>query len=172
LNVLEVTLRTPDSFKALERMARIEGAIVGAGTVLDPGDVSRARDAGARFLVSPGFLSKLARASADAKVPLLPGVATATEVMRARRAGFDFLKFFPAEAAGGAAVVKAFAGPFPGIRFCPTGGIDAARAPGYLALPNVVAIGGSWMAPREAIAAKDWSAIERLAAEAARVPKQ
>lgn len=163
LKALEVTLRTPAALTAIERMAQVPGAIVGAGTLLDPADAARARDAGARFLVSPGFRGKLARAAAEAKVPLLPGVATSTEIMRARDAGLSFLKFFPAAAAGGAASVKAFAAPFPGIRFCPTGGIDASSARDYLELPNVVCIGGSWMAPREAIAAKDWANVAALA---------
>jgi 2-dehydro-3-deoxyphosphogluconate aldolase/(4S)-4-hydroxy-2-oxoglutarate aldolase len=167
LRVLEVTLRTPASLAALERMARIEGAIVGAGTVLGADDVVRARDAGARFLVSPGFSEGLARAAEDANIPLLPGVATATEIMRAHEAGFSFLKFFPAEAAGGARAVQAFAAPFPQIRLCPTGGIFSAdRARDYLALGNVIAVGGSWMARRETIAEKDWPDIARMAADA------
>ena len=163
LTVLEVTLRTPAALKALERMAKIEGVIVGAGTVLEPSDVAAAKEAGARFLVSPGFIRKLAKAASDAKLPLLPGVATATEIMRARNAGLSFLKFFPAEAAGGAPSVKAFAAPFGGIKFCPTGGVDAKNVASYLKLPNVVCVGGSWMAPRDAIAAKDWPRITDLA---------
>ncbi|MBL8552538.1 MAG: bifunctional 4-hydroxy-2-oxoglutarate aldolase/2-dehydro-3-deoxy-phosphogluconate aldolase [Hyphomonadaceae bacterium] len=163
LNVLEVTLRTPASLAALEKIAKVDGAIVGAGTVLSAADVESASEAGAQFLISPGFRGRLARAAADARLPFLPGVATATEIMRARDVGLSLLKFFPAEAAGGAKSVKAFAGPFPGVRFCPTGGVDAGNARDYLNLPNVVCVGGSWMTPRDAIAAKDWAKITALA---------
>jgi 2-dehydro-3-deoxyphosphogluconate aldolase/(4S)-4-hydroxy-2-oxoglutarate aldolase len=168
LKVLEVTLRTPAALAALSAMAAAApDAIVGAGTVLNADDLKRARDAGAKFIVSPGLTPALARAAEAAGVPLLPGVATCGEIMAGLDLGLDHFKFFPAETIGGAAALKAVAGPFARVRFCPTGGVTLQSAPGYLALPNVLCVGGSWVAPREAVAAGDWGRIEDLAREAA-----
>ncbi|HSZ50688.1 MAG TPA: bifunctional 4-hydroxy-2-oxoglutarate aldolase/2-dehydro-3-deoxy-phosphogluconate aldolase [Caulobacteraceae bacterium] len=168
LNVIEITLRTPAAAEAIARITgEVEGVIVGAGTVLTQRDMTAAEQAGAQFAVSPGFSANL---SADASLPLLPGVATASEVMAALEAGHSFMKFFPAEAAGGPALLKALAGPLPQARFCPTGGITPANAGAYLRLENVVCVGGSWLTPPELIAAGHWQAVERLAREAARLP--
>ncbi|MEO8080551.1 MAG: bifunctional 4-hydroxy-2-oxoglutarate aldolase/2-dehydro-3-deoxy-phosphogluconate aldolase [Caldimonas sp.] len=167
IRVLEVTLRTPAALGAIEAIAReVPAAIVGAGTVRSAADAAAARSAGAVFAVSPGFTTSVDEACRAHGLALLPGVATATEVMRAAEAGYTFLKFFPAVAAGGTALLKAWAGPFPDIVFCPTGGIGAATAVDYLALANVVAVGGSWLTPAEALAAEDWPRITRLAREA------
>jgi len=172
LRVLEVTLRTPAALEAMRAMGAVEGAIVGAGTVLDPDQFNGAVAAGARFVVSPGFTETLARHAAGApEVPLLPGTATAGEMMRARDAGLRRLKFFPAESSGGVAALKGFASVFRDLRFCPTGGITAASAPSYLALPNVACVGGSWPMPADAVKAKDWARIEQLAREAAALPR-
>jgi len=172
LRVLEVTLRTPAALEALHAMRAVEGAIVGAGTVLDAALYDEAIAAGARFVVSPGLTDALVTAAATRMVPLLPGAATASEIMRAREAGLTRLKFFPAESLGGVAALKGYASVFPDVRFCPTGGIDASSAPAYLALRNVACVGGSWPLPAEALAARDWARIEALAREAAalRVP--
>jgi 2-dehydro-3-deoxyphosphogluconate aldolase/(4S)-4-hydroxy-2-oxoglutarate aldolase len=167
LRVLEVTLRTPAALESLHAMRGVEGAIVGAGTVLDVAQYDAAIAAGARFVVSPGLTDALVTAAATRMVPLLPGAATASEIMRAREAGFSRLKFFPAEPLGGMAALKGYASVFPDVRFCPTGGIGAASAPAYLALPNVACVGGSWPLPPEAVAARDWARIEALAREAA-----
>ena len=167
VRVLEVTLRTPVALKAIEAIARaLPEAIVGAGTVRSAADVIAARNAGCRFAVSPGYTSALGAACRDAGLPLLPGVATAGEVMTAQADGLDFLKFFPAAAAGGVPMLKALGGPFADVRFCPTGGITAQTAPQYLALPNVAVCGGSWLTPADALAAGDWGRITRLAREA------
>lgn len=163
LPVLEVTLRTPAAFDAIRAMAGVDGAEVGAGTVLTREDALRARDAGARFAVSPGLTDALASACAEAGLPLLPGAVTASEAMRAAATGYDMLKFFPAEAAGGVALLAALAGPLPRIGFCPTGGITAGNAARYLALPNVVCVGGSWLAPPADLRACDWAGIEARA---------
>lgn len=169
LRMIEVTLRTPAALEAIERIAgEVEAAIVGAGTVAAPADVARAAKVGARFAVSPGLTDSLA---APGSIPLLPGVATATEVMRARDAGFAYLKFFPAMAAGGVPVLNAMAGPFAEMRFCPTGGIDAGNAADFLALKNVVAVGGSWVAPADAVSGADWGRIRELARAAAGLRK-
>jgi 2-dehydro-3-deoxyphosphogluconate aldolase/(4S)-4-hydroxy-2-oxoglutarate aldolase len=169
LKVLEITLRTEAALGAIEAIARdVPGAIVGAGTVATPNDLRKARDGGAQFAVSPGLTEQLAR---DAVLPLLPGVATASEIMRGRELGFTRFKFFPAESSGGIAALKAFAGPFADIRFCPTGGITAKIAPDYLALANVMCVGGSWMAPQPLIDARDWGSIAKLAREAAGLRK-
>jgi len=172
LRVLEVTLRTPAALEALHAMRAVEGAIVGAGTVLDAALYDEAIAAGARFVVSPGLTDALVTAAATRMVPLLPGAATASEIMRAREAGLTRLKFFPAESLGGVAALKGYASVFPDVRFCPTGGIDASSAPAYLALRNVACVGGSWPLPAEALAARDWARIEALArgAAALRVP--
>ena len=167
LPVLEITLRTPAALEAIAAMARVEGAIVSAGTVITAQDAHRARVAGARFAVSPGLTDTLVGACEDCALPLLPGAATASEAMQAAEAGFDTLKFFPAGPAGGPAYLKALAGPLPGIRFCPTGGVSAANAPDYLALPNVLCVGGSWVAPEAMMRAGDWAGIEALARQAA-----
>jgi 2-dehydro-3-deoxyphosphogluconate aldolase/(4S)-4-hydroxy-2-oxoglutarate aldolase len=166
VRVMEVTLRTPQALEAIKRLRSLDGAVVGAGTLLNAADVERAAEAGARFLVSPGMSESLVHAAERARVPVLPGVATASEVMRALDCGLETLKFFPAEAAGGSPVVHAFAGPFPNVRFCPTGGVTPALACAYLALSNVVCVGGSWLTPRKAIAERNWGEITRLAAEA------
>ncbi len=159
--MLEVTLRTPAAIGAIRRIAEeVEGAVVGAGTVLTPQDLDRAGEAGAKFAVSPGLAS---HARADGPIPLLPGVATSTELMRALEAGFRFLKFFPAVPAGGVGMLKAFAPVFPQARFCPTGGIGEDNAGEFLALPNVVCVGGSWVAPAAAVRAGQWGRITELA---------
>lgn len=167
LPVLEVTLRTPAALAAIRAMAAVEGAVVGAGTVLTREDAMRAADAGARFAVSPGLTDALAEACAAAGLPLLPGAVTASEVMRAAETGYDLLKFFPAEAAGGVAALAALAGPLPRIGFCPTGGITAENAGRYLGLPNVICVGGTWLARPSDLQAGDWAAIEARARAAA-----
>jgi 2-dehydro-3-deoxyphosphogluconate aldolase/(4S)-4-hydroxy-2-oxoglutarate aldolase len=164
LTVLEITLRTPVALDCIEVMAReVEGAVVGAGTVLDAGMRRAAAGVGARFVVSPGLIEGEGPAG---PAPLLPGVATATELMAGLAAGFTCFKLFPANVAGSADALKAFASPFPQARFCPTGGVSAANAAGYLALPNVVCVGGSWVAPPDAVRAGDWGRITALAREA------
>ena len=168
VRVLEVTLRTSVALKCMEAIARaVPGAIVGAGTVRSVADAKAAKDAGCRFAVSPGYLSSIGQACRDLGLPLLPGVATPSEVMQAQADGHDFLKFFPATAAGGIPLLKAFAGPFADVVFCPTGGITLESAPQFLALPNVKVCGGSWLTPPDAVAAGDWARITRLAKEAA-----
>ena len=164
LPVLEVTLRTEGALKAIEAIAHaVPDAIVGAGTVLSASQVEEAHSAGSRFLVSPGSTLKLAEAAAHAQVPLLPGVATASEAMAMAELGFHILKFFPAEPAGGVAYLKSLSAPLPHLVFCPTGGIDEAKAKSYLALPNVVCVGGSWITPADAVKAGDWKRITELA---------
>lgn len=164
LPVLEVTLRTPVALQCIERMAgEIEGAVVGAGTVLTPALRVACADAGAQFCVSPGLIGG---ETDEGATPLLPGVATATELMAGLSAGFGFFKLFPANIAGGIEALKAFASPFPQARFCPTGGVSAGNASDYLALPNVVCVGGSWVAPADAVKASDWDRITALAREA------
>jgi 2-dehydro-3-deoxyphosphogluconate aldolase/(4S)-4-hydroxy-2-oxoglutarate aldolase len=168
VRVLEVTLRTPAALAAIAAIARdVPDAIVGAGTVRSDADARAAHAAGARFAVSPGWSPRVAAACRALGLALLPGVASASEVMAAADEGFRFLKFFPAAAAGGTALLKAWASPFADIAFCPTGGIDAASAPEYLALANVKVVGGSWLTPVDAILAADWPRIERLARDAA-----
>jgi len=168
LFAIEVTLRTAGALAAIAAIRRsVPGAVVGAGTVLTPEHIVQACEAGARFLVSPGASPRLAQAAAAAPVPFLPGVATASEAMTLMELGFHALKLFPAEAAGGAKLLASLAGPLPDLRFCPTGGIDLARAPSYLALPNVLCVGGSWMLSKTALAAGDYAAVETLAREAA-----
>ena len=164
LRVLEVTLRTPAALDAIRAMRAVEGAIVGAGTVLGQAQYDAAIEAGAQFVVSPGLTDALvALAAARGEVPLLPGVATASEVMRAREVGYTRLKFFPAESSGGVATLEGFASVFPDVRFCPTGGISSDSATRYLALANVACVGGSWPMPADAMAQRDWGRIERLA---------
>jgi 2-dehydro-3-deoxyphosphogluconate aldolase / (4S)-4-hydroxy-2-oxoglutarate aldolase len=167
LPALEVTLRTPAALDAIRAMADVAGGIVGAGTLLSPDDIRAAKDAGARFGVSPGATPRLIAASIEIGLPLLPGAATASEVMALWEQGYDMMKFFPAEAAGGAPALKAIGAPIPQVSFCPTGGITPANAPSYLALPNVICAGGSWVAPKNMIATGDWAGITALAAAAA-----
>lgn len=164
VRVLEVTLRTPAALEAIRRIAReLPEALVGAGTVRSVADAQAAREAGARFAVSPGYTSEIGRACRQIELPLLPGVATPSEVLAAMADGYDFLKFFPAAAAGGIPMLKALAGPFPDIAFCPTGGLTPENARQYLALPNVKVCGGSWLSPQATIDAGDWAQITRLA---------
>lgn len=168
VRVLEVTLRTPAALACISAIARaVPQAVVGAGTVRSAADARAARDAGAAFAVSPGYTAEVGAACRELALPLLPGVATASEVMGASADGHRFLKFFPATAAGGLPMLKALAGPFADIAFCPTGGITAESAPQFLALPNVRVVGGSWLTPADALAAGDWSRITALARAAA-----
>jgi 2-dehydro-3-deoxyphosphogluconate aldolase / (4S)-4-hydroxy-2-oxoglutarate aldolase len=167
LRLIEVTLRTPAAPAAIAAIAReLPQIVVGAGTVQRPADVVQACAAGAQFLVSPGMTAELAAAALATALPYFPGVATPSEVMAARDIGITFLKLFPAEAVGGLALLRALAPVFSGIAFCPTGGIDERSAREYLALPNVPMVGGSWMAPKEAVAAGDWARVRRLAERA------
>jgi 2-dehydro-3-deoxyphosphogluconate aldolase/(4S)-4-hydroxy-2-oxoglutarate aldolase len=164
VRVLEITLRTPVALECMRRIAaEVPQAIVGAGTLRSAADVQAAKAAGCQFGVSPGWTLSLDQACQDAGLPLLPGVSTASELMSAADAGRRFLKFFPAVAAGGVPMLKALAGPFPDIRFCPTGGLTVETAPSFLSLPNVVVCGGSWLTPADLMARGDWSAITRLA---------
>ena len=168
LPVLEVTLRSACAVDAIALIAReLTDACVGAGTVLNARDLDAVAQAGARFAISPGATDSLYRAAAECPVPLIPGIATASELMRGLEHGWQRFKFFPAESSGGIGALKGFAGPFAQVRFCPTGGIDAAKAPAYLALPNVACVGGSWMLPADALAARDWARIGGLARAAA-----
>jgi 2-dehydro-3-deoxyphosphogluconate aldolase/(4S)-4-hydroxy-2-oxoglutarate aldolase len=164
VRVLEVTLRTGVALQCMEAIARaVPNAIVGAGTVRNAADAQAAKDAGCQFAVSPGYLHEVGVACRDIGLPLLPGVATGSEVMQANLDGYHFLKFFPATAAGGIPMLKALAGPFPDVVFCPTGGITPETAPQFLALPNVRVCGGSWLTPQDAVDAKDWARITQLA---------
>ena len=167
VKVLEVTLRTPIALQCMEAIARhVPEAIVGAGTVRSVADARAAMDAGCTFAVSPGYTSQIGLACREMGLPLLPGTATGSEVMQANADGYFFLKFFPAMQAGGIAMLKALAGPFTDVVFCPTGGITLETAPQFLALPNVKVCGGSWLTPADAVAARDWARITRLAREA------
>ncbi|MEU6405953.1 bifunctional 4-hydroxy-2-oxoglutarate aldolase/2-dehydro-3-deoxy-phosphogluconate aldolase [Streptomyces sp. NPDC046985] len=168
LPAIEITLRTAAAPEAIRAVAhQVPEAVVGAGTVTGPGQADAAVAAGARFLVSPGWTETLLAAMTASGVPFLPGVSTASEVVALLERGIREMKFFPAEAAGGAAYLRSLAGPLPQARFCPTGGIGQDTAPEYLALPNVGCVGGSWMVPAEALAARDWARVERLARAAA-----
>ncbi|GAA4192337.1 bifunctional 4-hydroxy-2-oxoglutarate aldolase/2-dehydro-3-deoxy-phosphogluconate aldolase [Streptosporangium oxazolinicum] len=168
LPVIEVTLRTDAALDAIARIAaEVPEAVIGAGTVRTPADVAASVAAGSKFLVSPGTTPGLVDAMEVSGVPFLPGVATASEVMALADRGVTEMKFFPAEAAGGLPYLKALGGPLPQVRFCPTGGIKLATAPGYLALPNVGCVGGTWLTPADALATGDYPRIEKLAAEAA-----
>ena len=173
LKVLEITLRTPCALDAISAMVEAlpEDAVIGAGTIITPKDLDAAVKAGSTFLVSPGTTPALIEAAKACPVPLLAGVATPTEAMNLYTQGFTHQKFFPAEAAGGVPMLKSIGGPLPQITFCPTGGIDLAKAPSYLALPNVACVGGTWMAPKELMKAGRWDEIERLAREAASLPR-
>jgi 2-dehydro-3-deoxyphosphogluconate aldolase/(4S)-4-hydroxy-2-oxoglutarate aldolase len=168
LSVLEITLRTPAALEVIRAIgSEMEGAVVGAGTVLHPKQYRAAERAGARFVVSPGATENLLAYAEASETPFLPGAVTASEVMTLLERGYSCMKFFPAEPAGGIAYLKALAAPLPEARFCPTGGIDAASAPRYLGLPNVLCVGGSWVAPGDAVAAGDWPRITALARAAA-----
>ena len=172
LPAVEITLRTPIALDAIRAIAtEVPQAIVGAGTVLNARQFGAAVDAGARFIVSPGFTNELAAAAAASEIPLLPGAITPGEIMQAAEAGYSLLKFFPAGQAGGAGFLKALASPFAGIRFCPTGGVDAANATAYLALENVACVGGSWLAPDALVAAGKWDDITALARQASMLPR-
>jgi 2-dehydro-3-deoxyphosphogluconate aldolase/(4S)-4-hydroxy-2-oxoglutarate aldolase len=167
VRVLEVTLRTPIALQCMEAIARdVPEAVLGAGTIRSIADAKAAKDVGCTFGVSPGYTSQIGNACRELGLPLLPGIATGSEVMQATADGYSFLKFFPAMQAGGIAMLKALAGPFTDVVFCPTGGITAETAPQFLALPNVKVCGGSWLTPADAVAAKDWARITQLAKEA------
>ena len=164
IRMLEVTLRTPVALACIERIARdVPEAVVGAGTVRSAADAQAASLAGARFAVSPGYLHAIGKACREAGLPLLPGVATGSEILAAQQDGYSALKFFPAMQAGGPALLKAWQGPFGDVQFCPTGGITAANAGDFLALSNVVCVGGSWLTPADAVAHGDWARITQLA---------
>ena len=171
LPALEVTLRTPVALEAIRAMAEVPGGVVGAGTLLTPADVKAAKAAGARFGVSPGATDRIIAACEDEGLPLLPGAATASEIMALLEKGYTVQKFFPAEQAGGAAYLKSIGSPIPQVKFCPTGGISLKIAPDYLGLKNILCVGGSWVAPKEAMAKGDWAAITRLAREASALPR-
>lgn len=171
LPALEVTLRTPAAIDVIREMARIEGGVVGAGTLLTPQDVENAKEAGASFGVSPGATDRLLDACEANDLPLLAGAATASEAMALLERGYTAAKFFPAEAAGGAAALKGIGAPIPQVKFCPTGGINLANAMDYLSLPNVACVGGSWVAPSNLVEAGDWNAITALAAQASQLPR-
>lgn len=171
LPVLEVTLRSDAALDAIREMSSVEGGHVGAGTVLTPDDAKRAKDAGAEFAVAPGATRKLILACAELELPLLPGAVTASEIMRAADAGFDMLKFFPAQAAGGAPALKSLAGPLPNVSFCPTGGVSLANAEDYLSLPNVICVGGSWIVSDTDMNDGNWHTIESRAQQAAALPR-
>ncbi|MCB2041505.1 MAG: bifunctional 4-hydroxy-2-oxoglutarate aldolase/2-dehydro-3-deoxy-phosphogluconate aldolase [Rhodoferax sp.] len=168
IRMLEVTLRTTQALACMEAIARdVPEAVLGAGTVRNPADAKAAAAAGARFAVSPGYTSAVGQACRDLGLPLLPGVATGSEIMMAQEDGLSELKFFPALQAGGTAMLKAWSGPFGDVRFCPTGGVSPSNAAEFLALPNVVCVGGSWLVPSDALARGDWARITQLAREAA-----
>lgn len=170
LYALEVTLRTPAAINCIRRIAgEVEGGVVGAGTIINSGMRQAAFDAGAQFGVSPGLID--GEEFDDGPLPLLPGVATATELMAGLALGYQQFKLFPANIVGGVGALKAFASPFPQATFCPTGGVSLANAPDYLAQPNVICVGGSWVAPADAVRAGDWGRIERLAREASQLGK-
>jgi len=172
LPVLEITLRSEAALPAIAAIARaVPAAVVGAGTVIEPGQIARVRDAGARFMVSPGSYPSLVDAALDSGIAYLPGVATPSEVMVLLARGFRYQKLFPATVVGGLDMLKALASPIPAVTFCPTGGITRETAPAFLALPNVACVGGSWVAPSRLVADRDWNGIERLAREAASLRK-
>ncbi len=172
LKAIEITMRTPAALEAIRRAAgEVPEAVVGAGTILSAAQFEEAAKAGSRFIVSPGASRQVIEAARASPVPLLPGAITPSEMMTALEEGLDFLKFFPAEQAGGAAFLKSLASPFAGLRFCPTGGVSAKNAADYLSLPNVACVGGSWVAPDDAVKAGDWPRIEALARDAAKLGK-
>lgn len=165
LHVLEVTLRTPVALEVIRRMSEVPGSIVGAGTVLTSADVKAVKAAGAAFAVSPGATERLIAAAQEQGLALLPGAATLSEIMYLMEQGYDTLKFFPAEAAGGVRMLKSIAGPIPDVRFCPTGGITQQIMRDYLALPNVICVGGSWITPEDKLNQQDWAGIAAIAKE-------
>lgn len=168
IRVLEVTLRTAAALESVRAIrAEVPDAIVGVGTVVTPADLAAAAEAGAVFAVSPGASPELLRAGRESAIPLLPGVMTPSDMINALAAGYTAMKLFPAAQAGGIGMLKALGGPFPQVRFCPTGGIDASTAPNFLALPNVACVGGSWLTPADRVRAGDWAAITELARAAA-----
>lgn len=168
LPAIEVTLRTPVALEALKAIAEeVEGAFAGAGTVVTPAQIKQVEEAGAKFMVSPGVSENLLDAADDSPLPLLPGTATASEVMRLGERGYGHMKFFPGSLAGGAPYLKALSGPLPDYRFCPTGGVSLANAGEYLGLQNVLCVGGSWVAPKNLVEARDWDGITKIAREAA-----
>ncbi|MGB0966881.1 MAG: bifunctional 4-hydroxy-2-oxoglutarate aldolase/2-dehydro-3-deoxy-phosphogluconate aldolase [Halocynthiibacter sp.] len=169
LPVLEVTLRTKAALEVISEMSSVEGGVVGAGTLLTPQDVSDAKQAGAKFGVSPGATDMLLTATEEAGLPLLPGAATASEAMRLADRGYNMLKFFPAEAAGGVSMLHSLAGPLPNITFCPTGGVGERNAQSYLDLRNTLCVGGSWVVPTQLIRNHDWAGIENVARSASRL---
>jgi 2-dehydro-3-deoxyphosphogluconate aldolase/(4S)-4-hydroxy-2-oxoglutarate aldolase len=172
IRMLEITLRTPQALACMEAIANeVEGAVVGAGTVRSPHDAAAAVKAGARFAVSPGYTQVVGQACKDLGLPLLPGVATGSEIMMAQEGGHTELKFFPAMQAGGPAMLKAWSGPFFDVKFCPTGGVTPGNALDFLSLPNVACVGGSWLVPADALAQGDWARIEKLAREASQLPR-
>ncbi|MDP2808705.1 MAG: bifunctional 4-hydroxy-2-oxoglutarate aldolase/2-dehydro-3-deoxy-phosphogluconate aldolase [Rhodocyclaceae bacterium] len=172
LKLLEITLRTPAALPSIAAIAAaLPEVVVGAGTVRSASDAARASEAGARFAVSPGYTAALGNACVNLGLPCLPGVATASEVMAAFDDGYDVMKFFPAETAGGLSMLNALAGPFPDVAFCPTGGINAKNALAYLARTNVLCVGGSWLAPRAEVADRNWAKVTELAADAARLKR-
>jgi 2-dehydro-3-deoxyphosphogluconate aldolase / (4S)-4-hydroxy-2-oxoglutarate aldolase len=172
IRMLEVTLRTPQALACIEAIAKeVPEAVVGAGTVRGAADAKAAANAGALFAVSPGYASAVGKACRDLGLPLLPGVATGSEIMMAQEDGFTELKFFPALQAGGAALLKAWSGPFFDIKFCPTGGLTLANAPDFLSLPNVQCVGGSWLTPADAMATGDWARIMQLATQACQLKR-
>jgi len=172
IRMLEITLRTPQALACMEAIANeVEGAVVGAGTVHSPADAAAAVKAGARFAVSPGYTPAVGQACKDLGLPLLPGVATGSEIMMAQEDGYTELKFFPAMQAGGPAMLKAWGGPFFDVKFCPTGGVTPGNASEFLSLSNVACVGGSWLVPADALAQGDWARIEQLAREASQLPR-
>lgn len=172
IRMLEVTLRTPQALACIEAIAReVPEAVAGAGTVRSAADAKACASAGARFAVSPGYTGAVGQACRDLGLPLLPGVATGSEIMMAQEDGLSQLKFFPAMQAGGPAMLKAWSGPFTDVQFCPTGGVSLANAPEFLALPNVVCVGGSWLTPADAVASGDWARITKLASEVSQLKR-
>lgn len=170
LKAIEITMRTPVALQAIRAVAdQVEGAVPGAGTVLNAGQFHQAVEAGSQFVVSPGTTIELLDVARKSSIPLLPGAATPSEVMSLREEGYKVLKFFPAEQAGGAAYLKSLSSPLAGMQFCPTGGVTPDNARDYLSLPNVICVGGSWVAPNALVEAGDWDGITRLATEASRL---
>ena len=169
IKLIEITLRTDAALKSIENAAQVEGAIVGAGTVLSSDDLKAAQDAGAQFVVAPGYNTAVLDAAEKADMPILPGAVTPSEIMQLRDRGYKMLKFFPASAFGGVSTLSAYASVFGDMTFCPTGGIIPKTAPDYLALKNVICLGGSWVAPKDAMAKGDWAAIEELARAASQI---
>lgn len=170
VKVLEITLRTAAGLAAIERASQLaDDIVVGVGTITKPEHCAQAKKAGAQFGVSPGLTKDLHLAAQDAGLPLLPGVMTPSDLIQAIELGYDMVKFFPAQQAGGVAMLQAFYGPFPNLRFCPTGGITVETAPDFLKQPNVVCVGGSWLTPKKVVAAQDWAEITRLAQAASQL---